>query len=192
MYNFLIMGNEKAQSKSYITIVDLETTGLDPKQHEILQVAAKRLSFETGPDWKKTLHEEANIFFKTQPTCWDVDPFVARLNGFDPDDWRKTGVRLPTALAALFPLLEGAYWVGSKPSFDQGFVFDAAKRLGWQFPRLAGHHPIDLTSAFVKLWLEGEISKVGQAQVMDIFTATPQTHRADDDVEGLFQLLKCL
>lgn len=187
MYFCLIMSDKK-----YVTIVDFETSGLDPKQHEILQIAAKRLSFTSGLDWKKTLHEEANIFFKTQPVNWDVDPFVASLNGFEPNDWRKTGVRLPVALAALFPLLEGAYWMGSKPSFDQEFVFEAAKKLGWQIPRMAGHHPIDLTSAFVKLWLEEQIPKIGQAQVMDIFANAPQTHRADDDVEGLFQLLNCL
>lgn len=179
-------------NKKYITIVDLETSGLDSSVHEILQLAAARLSFIPGHDWKSSLRVESRISYLTIPEIPYVDPVVAQINGYNVDKWAREGVRLPKALAELFPLLNGAYWAGSKPSFDFDFIASATKRLHWQMPRLASHHPIDLTSAFVNLLFQGQIPKLGQSALMDVFLETQQTHHADDDVNGLINLVKCL
>lgn len=183
---------KQSDNKRRIAIIDLETSGLDHRKHEILQIAATRISFVPGKNWKKSLTEESKISFKVRPTNWDIDPFIVNLVKFDPYIWRQDGVDLPTALAALYPIVKDAYWVGSKPSFDQGFIYAAIEKLGWQPPILASHHPLDLPSAFAKDWFEDRISKIGQAPIMNLYLGTKQKHQAENDVIDLINLISLI
>jgi DNA polymerase III alpha subunit (gram-positive type) len=179
--------------KKYICVIDTETTGLDPKVHEIIDLCFVRLSFEPGPRWKETIEEEGRVACKTFPTNPNVDPTVAAINGYDAALWAKEAVTLPTALYNALPLMKDAYHIGSKPSFDISFIEAALERLHWQLPRLAGHHAIDMVSSFASLWFEGKIKKIGQSYVMStLIPDEKQRHTAEEDVNNLIEMLKFL
>jgi DNA polymerase III epsilon subunit-like protein len=179
-------------TQKFICVVDLETSGLDPEFDEILELAFVRMSFTPGPDWKRTLAEVDRVVGRTFPTL-KVDPKAAAINGYTKEAWAETARPLRVMLEKALPLLEGAYWVGSKPQFDIGFIECACREHFLVIPKLAGHHEIDLVAAYAALWFEGKVEKVGQHHVMKhLLPGSIQTHTAEGDVDHLIELLRML
>jgi hypothetical protein len=67
-----------------IAIVDVETTGLDPSHHEMVDLGA----IYVRPDG----HELGRFFVRIHPPHPDrLDPGAAAVNGYSPDRWRTLG-----------------------------------------------------------------------------------------------------
>jgi DNA polymerase III epsilon subunit-like protein len=159
--------------KPDLVIVDLETSGLDERFHEILEVAAIRVD-------ATTFEERARFVAKVKPLL-PVDPEAAAVNGYAPELWRDA-ISLDEALRGMFPVIEGARWVGSKPSFDFDFVSTNAQACGRKMPKLATHRLVDVSGMAEPLVAAGLIAKAGLEALREYFGIhTGAPHRALND-----------
>lgn len=155
----------KSDQRPDIAFVDLETSGLKPWEHEIVEIAAVRVD-------GKTLEVKSQISTKVKPTK-PVSPEAARINGYTPEKW-KDAISIEHGLKLLYPQIEGARWAGSNPSFDRQFVANANKKTGLEFPRLSTFRMID-TNAMVEPWIfHGIIPNAGLDELIKLFGLPPR------------------
>lgn len=156
-----------------ICFVDLETSGLKPWEHEIIEIAAVRID-------GKTLDVKKQMSVKTTPKG-PVSPEAARVNGYTPEKW-KDAIAIEHGLRLLFPFIEGTRWAGSNPSFDRQFVQQAAKKANLEIPRLSSFRMID-TNAMIEPWIfHGIIPNAGLDELIRLFDLPPRgEHSALED-----------
>ena len=120
-----------------LLIVDLETTGLDPKRDSIVQAAACVLS-------RKALLEEAFFSTLVAPAS-PMDPSAQKVHGLTNDDLRNAP-SLTSAIDQLEGLVDPRHVVlcGHNVSFDASFLRAAYDRLGRPYPY--DYHMVDLWS----------------------------------------------
>ncbi|MCK9355533.1 MAG: 3'-5' exonuclease [Dehalococcoidia bacterium] len=112
-----------------IVIVDTETTGFDPVQHEVIDTHAVlvdqslKVLFEAGGR-SPLLHPER------------ASAQALQVNGWSRAEWAKTERPLIAVLPPVLALIELAdWWLGSFPSFDVRFVAAACRSVGFEPPR---------------------------------------------------------
>jgi len=164
-----------------ITFVDLETTGLDPQRHEIIEAAAIK-TVVTGGQIVILGSKE----YRVDPIL-PVDPFVAKLNGYNPDQWTDS-VSLSIAMAGVFDLMRGSWHAGSNPRFDASFLEVAAEEYNWSYPRLAAYHLIDVSVLALPLLFSGEVEKLKQDSLAKHFGIGHCEHRAMADTKQCLQI----
>ena len=166
--------------------IDCETTGLDPADHEIIEIAAirtdsslrelERLSLFVLPTHPETAHEKA-----------------IELTGFDLDRWRSRGaVPLSEALDQLAPLLEGAIPAGHFVEFDLKFLTTAYHRLDRAFPSCSRRR-LDTVELCWPMTIAGLIER---RRLIDVASALgishEQPHSAVCDVEATLEIARKL
>lgn len=156
-----------------IAFVDLETSGLKPWEHEIIEIGAVRVD-------GRTLEIKSQMSVKVKPKG-PVDPKAAIVNGYTPEKW-KDAIALDHGLKLLFPLIENARWAGSNPSFDRQFVQQGCKKTNLEFPRLSSFRMID-TNAMIEPWIfHGIIPNAGLDELIKLFGLPPRgEHSAISD-----------
>ena len=114
-------------------VVDVETGGVDPTQHALLELAIVLLKWENDRLAPDTLH------------TWNVEPHPAttvteksiELTHIDPDDIERESVSEEIALRESFKIIrkaiketacKRAVLTGHNAHFDHRFIFEAAKR----------------------------------------------------------------
>lgn len=131
-----------------IAFIDVETTGLDPTQHELLEVAAVRVD-------EQSLEVVAEAAVLVMPQHIETaDPEALRVNGYA-EPWG--GRPLAEALLMVRPLLEGATLAGHCVAFDAAFLDAAWREAAVQPPKLADHHSIDTATLAWPLLRAGRI-----------------------------------
>jgi len=104
-----------------LVFVDVETTGLDPHKHEILEVAAV-LAY---PDGDTPSFYEAKI---KPERIEDAHPKALEVNGYTEEAWASARP-LSMVLPELVAFMEGAVIGGQNTRFDVGFINASIKRL---------------------------------------------------------------
>ena len=161
--------NSQSKTRPDITYVDLETSGLKPWEHEIIEIAAVRCD-------GKTLEIKSQVSVKVKPKG-PVSPDAARINGYTPEKWTDA-ISLEHALKLLFPQIEGARWAGSNPSFDRSFVQQACKKTNLEFPKLSSFRMID-TNAMIEPWIfHGIIPNAGLDELIKLFGLPPRAEHS--------------
>lgn len=125
------------------TVIDIETTGYDPKWDEIIELAALRVRGGNVVDSFQTL---------VRPTH-DIDDFIADLTGITNREL-LTAPFIAQALPGYLEFIGDDVVVGHNAHFDVNFIYDAAERFcGSTFKndivdtmRLARHILPDLSS----------------------------------------------
>ena len=109
-----------------IALIDLETTGLDPAKHEIIEIGA--VIFESHT------HEVFHtVSIRVRPErIKDADPEALAVNGYTPSAWRSAS-DLGWALTALSMATKDCTFMSYNAMFDWSFLVLAAKRAGVQF-----------------------------------------------------------
>lgn len=161
-----------------ITFVDLETSGLNPELHEIIELAAVRT--KAGDGKLVVLKTEEWKVYPTLP----VDPFVAQINGYNEEEWGlfDNVTSLPDALGKIFALMRDAWHAGSNPKFDEAFLKKAAKDLHWDYNnRSISYHLLDVTMLAFPLLLEGKVEKLKQEALAKNYGIEGGGHRAMAD-----------
>ena len=109
-----------------LAFVDVETTGLDPKKHEIIEIAILREE------------EDGKLLFwstKIKPNNIETaHPKALEVNGYSFNEW-KDSPRLGEVVHKMFEMIDGAYFVGYNPQFDWGFIKEALDECGVQVPK---------------------------------------------------------
>lgn len=169
-----------------ITFLDVETTGLDPLQHELLEVGLVRVTADLATEigsWRTLII----------PQRLDVaEPKALEVCGFDADRWAEEGVALDVALAALSPWLDGAYLAGHHVGFDAAFVNAAYARTGIERPAL-GHRMLDTVSLSWPLQMRGEVDSLALSAVAaQLGIERREPHRALEDARTALEVARAL
>jgi len=154
-----------------IAFVDVETTGLDPTRHEIIEIGV----VVADP---RTLETRGTFDVQVQPSrIEDADPRALEVNGWSPEAWRDA-VPLDVALARVEPLLEGALLAGHNVGFDRAFLDAAWRRLGVT-PAEMDHHALDTATLAWPLLAAGLVESLSLAPVCEhLGIDLVQPHRA--------------
>lgn len=133
-----------------LCFVDIETTGLDPARHEVIEVAAIRVD-------GRTLECLRSAGVRVLPArIGDADPEALKINGYH-EPWR--GTFLDDALERMAPLLDGAIWAGHNAArFDAQFLeraYSSAK-----IPMRRSKYILDTSALLWPLLFRGEIDSL--------------------------------
>lgn len=178
--------------KHNLAFVDLETTGLDPEKHEIIEVGcliAEQLPrLGKGPTLR--IIDELNLRIKPEH-LETAEPEALRLNGYNETDW-LFAVDLKSALEALVKKAAGAVMVGQNVSFDWTFLERGFERTGVKHN--FHYHKLDLLSmAFAKLYDAEAVQRFSLEALADYFgLKNEHAHTAASDIKVTFEIYKRL
>jgi DNA polymerase-3 subunit epsilon len=168
-----------------LCFVDVETTGLDPQRHEIIEIGAIRVD-------PSTLAVTAEVEVRVVPLHVErADPESLRINGYSPEGWADA-VYLDEAFEQLAPLADGAVLAGHNVPFDKAFLNEGWKRLGRVHPKV-DHHTLDTASLAWPLYTAGTVQSLSLGALCEHFGIRRIfPHRALDDARAALELAKRL
>lgn len=118
----------KAPARDCIVAVDVETTGLDPAAHEVIDVHAVLVDSKS----LRPLAEAGGRCPLLRPEA--ASPQALAVNGYSPEAWQATARPLVELLPEVLELVGRANaWLGSNPQFDVDFVSAAFATIGCSF-----------------------------------------------------------
>ncbi len=169
---------------SDLAFFDLETTGLNPDQHEIIEIGMVRVNQQT---MEETGRFEARIMPQNLAAA---DPVALRINGFTKEKW-SDAISLTDALKGFADATAGSVLIAQNISFDWGFLRRAYEESGIELR--TDYHRLDLLSiAYAKLKPKGVISYRLQ-KLREYFNIPPnEAHRALADSEMALAIFKKL
>lgn len=104
-----------------LAFVDVETTGLNPAIHEVIEISIIKVCPQKG---------ETTFTSKISPVYIEhAEPRALEINGYTAKEWRSA----PTAeivFARVADLLSGCILVGHNVRFDEEFISESCHRLG--------------------------------------------------------------
>ncbi|MFQ1016989.1 ribonuclease T [Gilliamella sp. BG7] len=120
----------------YPVVIDIETSGFDPKLNAILEIAA--ITLKMTPDgW---LEPDQSLQFNVNPFRGAIlEPAALAFNGIDPDNPLRGGVDEKHSLDEIFKMVRSgikasectrAVIVAHNAHFDHSFLMAAAERTG--------------------------------------------------------------
>src|SRR3990167_388927 len=126
-----------------IAITDVETTGLDPTIHEIVEVGLFVIN-------QQTLEVLDTFDVKVRPEHIETaDEFALKLNGYNDADWQNA-LTLQEAMTLYGEKTKDAIFCAHNVTFDWSFILKAFKETG--IKNLMDYHRVDLfTMAWMKL-----------------------------------------
>lgn len=140
-----------------LAFVDVETTGLDPARHEILEVAVVRVDASS----LEVLSEYTTLVAPTR--LEDADPQALAICGFTRAGWSRA-IPAAEALANVARHLDGALVAGHNVGFDWSFLEAGFRRAGLALPRV-DYHRLDTASLAWPLHVAGHIPSVSLDEV---------------------------
>jgi DNA polymerase III subunit epsilon len=168
-----------------IAFIDLETTGLDPERHEIIEVAVIRVN-------ARDLHPIDEVECRVRPTrIGEADPAALELVGYSSQAWADAP-SLVEAMTRIAPLLEGAILAGHNVAFDKGFL-ESAWRTAGSRPGGMDYHLLDTATLAWPLWSAGAIDRLSLDEVCECLGLSRQTaHRAMADARCSLEVARRL
>lgn len=168
-----------------LAILDTETTGLNPNDHEIIDVAVLRVD-------PVNLAIEDELAIRVRPAHPErVTPDALAVNGFDPDRWRDA-VGVGAAMHDVHELTRGCILAGHNVGFDLEFVNAACRRAGLGELDVH-HHRIDTGTLAWPLLQSGAVESLRLDALCDHFGFDiPGAHTARGDVHRALALLRAL
>jgi len=168
-----------------LCFVDVETTGLDPVRHELLELAAVRVD-------RHTLAPLDHVSVKVRPKrLADADPKALEINGYSDDAWRDA-VSLGAGLRRVAPLLEGALVAGHNVGFDWAFLARGFLVAGMPIPEV-DYHRLDTASLAWPLFASAETDSLSLDAVCKALGLNrPSPHRALADAMASLEVARKL
>jgi len=174
-----------ADKKFDLAFTDTETTGLDPKIHELTEVAIIRID-------PYTLEEKARFHRYFLPFAPPSEE-VVKINGYSEALWRERGAKpiCREDVVEIGAVLKGSAFAGQNPTFDRGFIHAA---FGVYLPTLEmDYHLIDVATLAWPLVVAGLLPGMGLKHSRKLFDcAGEQTHSALQDILDTIHVYKQL
>ena len=105
-----------------LVFIDIETTGLDPAEHEMIEFAGVMTTPQGTPI--------DDVEFKIMPLHPEnASPEALKINGYNPKDWQDA-VGPGYGIQKILSFCENGVIVGQNPSFDLGFINALIKQQG--------------------------------------------------------------
>jgi DNA polymerase III alpha subunit (gram-positive type) len=168
-----------------LIFIDLETTGLDPTDHEIVEAACIVVD-------GKNFSELGRYKAKVRPLYPEkMNSEVRKLIGYSEDSW-SNAEDLKVVLNKVNSLSQGAMLVGWNITFDWAFLEIAFIRHG--IKSSFDYHRIDVMSiAYAKLFQDSNLDGLGLRKVAPFLgIAISDAHGAEKDVQATFEIFKIL
>jgi len=166
-----------------LVFVDVETTGLSPDIHEVIEIACLVAS---GRDFKELNCYEAKI----KPQHLErAQAEALRINGYSPEKWKEV-VSGEEAFLKVANIAPNGVLAGWNVSFDWEFLehnFDRLKII----PKF-DYHKIDLPSmVYPELFKMGNITSLSLRAVAPLFEIKlGSIHSAMEDVRATYEIFK--
>jgi len=142
-----------------LAFIDLETTGLEPDKHEIIEIGIVLVEQSISDEKKMKMEVLEEFEVKVKPEhIENADPVGLRINHYNEKDW-LFAADLQNALRTVSEKTKGAIMVGHNVAFDFAFLENAFERLGIE--NKMHYHKLDTISiAFAKLYGHENIDKL--------------------------------
>ena len=171
--------------KRPLIFVDLETTGLDPRKHEIIQIGVLVVS---QPDFEIVRKWEV----KVKPEHIETASREAlELNNYDSEKW-KDAIPIKKALEEFNQLAKDGILIGYNIAFDWLFLEVGFSR--HKIDPSCDYHHLDVPSmAFLALYKE-DLKRLRLGEITKHFglSRRSETHDALEDVELTYQIFRKL
>lgn len=173
-----------------LAFIDLETTGLDPLRHEIIEIGLVLAEQKrVGGKYELKIVDEWEI--KVLPTrIEDAEPEALRINGYKNEDW-LFAVPLAGALEELSKHTKNAIMIAQNIAFDWGFLEHAYRSTGVPMS-LHPNRKLDTISIwFAKYHTQPVPEKFGLYHLAQFtHTKNEKAHSALSDARTLFEIYK--
>ncbi len=177
-------------TKQNFSFIDVETTGLNPNIHEVIEIGC--IIVERGDGGPADLRIVEEIEMKLKPEHLEnAEEGALRVNGYNDADWlfaytQKQGFEL------LAQKTKGCVFVAHNVAFDWGFVAASFARLGIEHGFT--HHKLDtLSIAFAKFNGTDEIKHLSLRALCEHFSiVNEKAHSALPDVRATIEIYKRL
>jgi DNA polymerase III alpha subunit (gram-positive type) len=170
-----------------VAITDIETTGLDPTIHEIIEVGLILIN-------QQTLEIVDSLNVRVQPSHLETaTEFALKLNGYNAADWQNA-LTLQEAMRLYGEKTKDALFCAHNVTFDWSFILEGFKKTG--IKNLMDYHRIDLflfTMAWIKLRNSG-LEKFNMNEVAKCLgiPEEPIPHRAINGAMTAYEIYKQL
>lgn len=177
-----------------LAFVDLETTGLDPFRHEIIEIGIVLAEQKRDLFGKQSLEliSEHEMLLRPEHIA-TADPKALGVAKYDKHRWEKA-VSQKEGLVWAAALLEGTVFIAQNVSFDWGFIRKAGNEYGIDFEKAVHYHKLDLASmVFGKLYHDPKLSRFSLRELTDYFgVKNENAHTALADARATFEVCKKL
>ncbi len=170
-----------------IAFVDIETTGLDRDEHEIIELAVVVAEMKDG---KFVVVDQLDL--KVQPKNIEkAEPQALRINGYNEADW-LFAISLEDAMREFAIKTDGAIFSAHNITFDYGFIERAFKTSGAE--NKMHFHKLDTISlAFGILHTNDDIGKLSLRALCEKYgIENKKAHSAFADAYALYEVFKSL
>ena len=166
-----------------LVFVDVETTGLSPDIHEVIEVAAIVADGEN-------FNEVRSYSSKIKPEHIErAEKEALKINGYSPEKWRDA---LPEkeAFQTVANISPNGVIAGWNVAFDWDFLEHAFTRN--KIIHKFDYHKIDVPSiTYAKLFKIGKFAGLSLRSVAPLFgIELPQVHSAVEDVRATYEIFK--
>lgn len=165
-----------------IIITDLETTGISPTRHEIIEFGAVKVDHQ--------LNELGRFMTRVRPEHIETaEPEALEINGYDPAFW-KWAPNLQAALVAYAEFSKNGILCAWNITFEYTFLQEAFRRL--TIGNAMDYHRIDIPS--IAWTLMSPFEKFNMDAVAQRFGMSPEPHphRAITGAEYELKILRQL
>lgn len=168
-----------------IAITDLETTGLDPTKHEIIEIG---LVLVKQPNLK--IIDTLDIKVKPKH-IQTADSKALKLNGYNKNDWANASI-LHKALKTYLQKSKASIFCAQNISFDLPFIKTACKTTRLTFT--LDYHCIDIPTLAWYFMRNKEIEKLNLNKIAEFLGIKPEPdiHRAINGAMLAYEVLKKL
>lgn len=166
-----------------LVFVDVETTGLSPDIHEIIEVAALVID-------GKNFNEIKSFSCKIKPEHIErAEKEALKINGYSPEKWREV-IPAKEAFNKVANISPNGVITGWDVAFDWEFLEHAFTREG--IIHKFDYHKIDVPSiVYSKLIKMGSFSSLSLRNVAPIFDIKlPIVHSAIEDIRATYEIFK--
>lgn len=176
--------NYKVLRGRFLIFLDLETTGLSPQKHEILEIGALKIN----PNPPFNIVEELEI--KVKPTNIKLaDKSALKIVGYTDDGWQQS-LNVKEALERLDQFAQGGVLVGYNVNFDWAFLDKAYFSLG-RFDPFYYHRLDVMPMAYLKLFGKKSLKRFSLGEICKYFKIKRvHEHDALDDAKATYLVFK--
>ncbi len=170
-----------------LAFVDIETTGLDRDDHEIIELGVVVAKLK---DDVLTVTDTLDIKISPQH-IENADAVALRVNGYDAADW-VFAVDIAEAMKQFARITSGAIFVAHNLTFDYGFIETNLKRYGVE-DKLHFHKLDTIALAFGMLRTNDDVSKLSLRALSEKFgIENKRAHSAFADAYATYEVFKKL
>lgn len=178
--------------KNNLAFIDVETTGLDPQRHEILEVGCVLVEQTLVPGRGPQVRLLEELEWKVKPEHIETaEPEALRINRYNEADWLFAS-SLKQVMEALSEKTSDAILIAHNVTFDWGFIEQAFRKT--EVPCNMHYHRLDLLSmVYAKLYHDEKIAKFSLAAVAEYFgIKNERAHTALADTRVAYEIYKKL